>query len=94
MGSRTERSAVDDVTVLPARRRLRSRVRPGWLALSMFGLLFLTGCSTELVAQMKRLGFPPPASDRSDYILNLWIGSWIAAFAVGFIMWGVILWAA
>ena len=94
MGGRTERSAVDDMTVRAARRRFRSRVRPGLLALSMFGLLFLTGCSPELVAQMKRLGFPPPASDRSPYILNLWIGSWIAAFAVGFIMWGVILWAA
>jgi cytochrome c oxidase subunit 2 len=62
--------------------------------MSMFALLFLTGCSQELVAQIKRLGFPPPASDRSPFILNLWIGSWIAAFAVGFIMWGLILWAS
>ena len=61
-----------------------SRVRPGLLALSLFGLLFLTGCSAELVDQMKRLGFPPPASDRSPPILDLWIGTWIAAFAVGF----------
>ena len=57
-------------------------------------LLFLTGCSPELVAQIKRLGFPPPASDRSPFILNLWIGTWIAAFAVGFLVWGLILWAA
>jgi cytochrome c oxidase subunit II len=64
------------------------------LAMSMFALLFLTGCSQELVDQIKRFGFPPPASDRSPFILNLWIGSWIAAFAVGFLMWGVILWAA
>jgi cytochrome c oxidase subunit II len=73
---------------------LGSRVRPGLLALSLFGLLFLTGCSTELVDQMKRLGFPAPASDRAMPILNLWIGTWIAAFAVGIAMWGVILWAA
>jgi cytochrome c oxidase subunit 2 len=85
---------VDDVTVLAARSRLGSRVRPGLLALSLFGLLFLTGCSTELVDQMKRLGFPAPASDRAMPILNLWIGTWIAAFAVGIAMWGVILWAA
>jgi cytochrome c oxidase subunit 2 len=91
---RTQRSAVDDVTVLAARSRLGSRVRPGLLALSLFGLLFLTGCSTELVDQMKRLGFPAPASDRAMPILNLWIGTWIAAFAVGIAMWGVILWAA
>jgi cytochrome c oxidase subunit 2 len=80
--------------VLAARSRLGSRVRPGLLALSLFGLLFLTGCSTELVDQMKRLGFPAPASDRAMPILNLWIGTWIAAFAVGIAMWGVILWAA
>jgi cytochrome c oxidase subunit 2 len=82
------------MTVLAARGRLVSPVRPGLLALSLFGLLFLTGCSTELVDQMKRLGFPPPAGDRSDHILDLWIGTWIAALAVGFIMWGLIVWAA
>jgi cytochrome c oxidase subunit II len=94
VGGRTRRSAVDDMTVLAARGRLVSRVRPGLLALSLFGLLFLAGCSTELVDQMKRLGFPPPAGDRSDHILDLWIGTWIAALAVGFIMWGLIVWAA
>jgi cytochrome c oxidase subunit II len=94
VGGRTERSAVDDMTVLAARRRSGRRIRPFLLAMSMFALLFLTGCSQELVAQIKRLGFPPPASDRSPFILNLWIGSWIAAFAVGFIMWGLILWAS
>jgi cytochrome c oxidase subunit II len=83
------------MTVLaPPRSRRRNRVRPGLLALSLFGLLFLTGCSTELVDQMKRLGFPPPASDRSKPILDLWIGTWIAAFAVGFLVWGLILWAS
>ena len=94
VGGRTERPAVENVTPPPAHSRLASRFRLGWLAVSMLGLLFLTGCSQELVDQMKRLGLPPPASDRSPYILNLWIGSWIAAFAVGFIMWGLILWAA
>jgi cytochrome c oxidase subunit 2 len=94
VGGRTQRSAVDDMTVLAPRSRRRNRVRPGLLALSLFGLLFLTGCSTELVDQMKRLGFPPPASDRSKPILDLWIGTWIAAFAVGFLVWGLILWAS
>ena len=82
------------MTVLPARSRLGSRVRPAVLTLTMLGLLLLTGCSSETVAQIKRLGFPPPASDRSKPILDLWIGTWIAAFVVGFIMWGLILWAA
>jgi cytochrome c oxidase subunit II len=61
---------------------------------SIFSLLLLTGCSQELVDQMKRLGMPAPAADSSVPILNLWIGSWIAAFAVGFLVWGLILWAA
>ena len=94
VGGRTERSAVDDMTPLAAPSRSGRRVRPLLLAMSLFALLFLTGCSQELVAQIKRLGFPPPASDRSPHILNLWIGTWIAALAVGFIMWGLILWAA
>jgi cytochrome c oxidase subunit 2 len=94
VGGRTERPAVDDMTVLAARRRSGRHFRPVLLAMPMFALLFLTGCSQELVAQVKRLGFPPPASDRSPFILNLWIGSWIAAFAVGFIMWGLIVWAS
>jgi cytochrome c oxidase subunit 2 len=80
--------------MLTGRQRAIRRLRPLVLSLSLFGLLFLTGCSAELTAQIKRLGFPPPASDRSPYILNLWIGTWIAAFAVGILVWALILWAA
>ena len=98
MGGRTKRPAPDNVTLPQVRgglRSLRSRVRPALLAFSILSLLFLTGCSPELTAQIKRLGFPPPAGgDRGERILDLWIGSWIAAFAVGFIVWGLILWAS
>jgi cytochrome c oxidase subunit II len=76
------------------RHRAIVRFRCVALSLSLFGLLFLTGCSAELTAQIKRLGFPPPASDRSPDILNLWIGTWIAAIAVGVLVWALILWAA
>jgi len=76
------------------RHRAIVRFRTVALSLSLFGLLFLTGCSAELTAQIKRLGFPPPASDRSPVILNLWIGTWIAALAVGVLVWALILWAA
>jgi cytochrome c oxidase subunit 2 len=76
------------------RHRAIVRFRTVALSLSLFGLLFLTGCSAELTAQIKRLGFPPPASDRSPDILNLWIGTWIAAIAVGVLVWALILWAA
>ena len=94
VGGRAERSAMDDMKMLTGRRRAIRRLRPVVLSLSLFGLLFLTGCSAELTAQIKRLGFPPPASDRSPDILNLWIGTWIAAFAVGILVWALILWAA
>jgi len=85
---------MDDMKMLAGRRRAIRRLRPVVLSVSLFGLLFLTGCSAELTAQIKRLGFPPPASDRSPDILNLWIGTWIAAFAVGILVWALILWEA
>ena len=97
VGGRTERPAPANVTLPPPRGGLGSRFRAALLGLSMLSVLFLTGCaqnSQELIAQIKRLGFPPPAGDRGSYILNLWIGSWIAAFAVGFIVLGLILWSA
>ena len=86
-----------NVTQPPVRGGLGSRLRAGLLGLSVLSVLLLTGCaqnSQQLIAQIKRLGFPPPAGDRGAYILNLWIGSWIAAFVVGFIVLGLILWAA
>ena len=94
VGGRTRRPAPDNVTLPRVRGGLRSRVRPALLGVPILSLLLLTGCSQELVDQMKRLGFPPPAASSSEPILNLWVGSWIAAFAVGFIVWGLILWAA
>jgi cytochrome c oxidase subunit II len=94
VGGRTEWPAPENVTLRPVRGGLGSRLRSALLGLSILSLLFLTGCSQQLVDQIKRLGFPPPAGDRGEYILSLWIGSWIAAFAVGFIVLGLILWSA
>jgi cytochrome c oxidase subunit 2 len=59
----------------------------------VLSLLVLTGCSEETTEQWKRLGLPPPASDRSEYMEDLWIGSWIAAGIVGVFVWGLILWS-
>lgn len=56
-------------------------------------VLALTGCSAETTAQLKRLGLPEPASDRSPHMLDLWIGTWIAAGIVGVLVWGLIGWA-
>lgn len=51
--------------------------------------LVLTGCSSE---EMPRLGFPEPATEEGAAVVSLWQGSWIAAFVVGGIVWGLIAW--
>jgi cytochrome c oxidase subunit 2 len=56
------------------------------------GALGLAGCSAETTAQLGRLGLPVAAGDRAPYIHDLWIGSWIAAFGVGVLVWGLIVW--
>jgi cytochrome c oxidase subunit 2 len=56
-------------------------------------ILVASGCSTDQVATFKRLGMPAPASDRATHTLSLWQGAWIAAFAVGALVWGLIIWA-
>ncbi|HWG61676.1 MAG TPA: cytochrome c oxidase subunit II [Streptosporangiaceae bacterium] len=40
-----------------------------------------------------RLGLPVPVTKQGQVVVNLWQGSWIAALAVGFLVWGLILWA-
>jgi cytochrome c oxidase subunit II len=57
-------------------------------------LVVLTGCSQATTDQWKRLGLPVAVSDRSPYMESLWIGSWIAAFIIGFFVWGLILYAS
>ena len=64
------------------------------MAAAALSLVGLAGCSAETLDQLERLGLPEPASDRSPYMLDLWIGTWIAAGIIGVFMWGVILWAS
>jgi cytochrome c oxidase subunit 2 len=55
-------------------------------------LLTLTACSSDELPT-----FAMPARDVTDQaprILSLWQGSWIAALAVGAVVWGLIIWAA
>lgn len=68
------------------RRRL---ARGGLLLGALAGVALLSGCASE---DMPRLGLPDPVSDSGDRILSLWQGSWIAAFAVGALVWGLIIW--
>jgi cytochrome c oxidase subunit II len=40
-----------------------------------------------------RLGLVPPQTKQGTMIVELWQGSWVAAIAVGVVVWGLILWA-
>ncbi len=53
-------------------------------------VLGLTGCTNN---SFTRLGFPNPITEQGKTVLTLWQGSWIAGFAVGVLVWGLILWA-
>lgn len=63
-----------------------------WPAVAGLAALVLSGCTSDQVSQWGRLGLPKPASDRSPYVHHLWVGAWIAAFAVGALVWGLIVW--
>jgi cytochrome c oxidase subunit II len=59
-------------------------------ALAVAVLLATTGCTSNAFT---RLGMLPPVTKQGKVTLTLWQGSWIAAFAVGITVWGLILWA-
>jgi cytochrome c oxidase subunit 2 len=68
----------------PAGARSRLLVLGGLL------LLTLTACSSD---ELPTFAMPErDATDQAPRILSLWQGSWIAAFAVGILTWGLILW--
>jgi cytochrome c oxidase subunit 2 len=59
-------------------------------------VLSLAACSTDAgqSGSLRRLGLPTPASDRAPVVHDLWIGTWIAALAVGVLVWGLIAWVS
>jgi cytochrome c oxidase subunit II len=69
--------------------RLKVRRRaPQVLALGLV-LAAATGCSSQ---ELPNLGMPDPITDHGSRILSLWQGSWVAALAVGALVWGLIIW--
>jgi len=54
----------------------------------------LAGCTPGQAGSLSRLGLPTSATDRAPTTNSLWIGTWIAALAVGLIVWGLIGWAS
>jgi cytochrome c oxidase subunit II len=68
---------------------LSRRTRP--LLIVALVALTATGCASE---DLPALGMPERGvTDQAPRILSLWQGSWIAAFAVGALVWGLIIWS-
>ena len=66
---------------------LKRRTGPALLAGIL--LLVLTGCASE---DLPTFGMPERGvTDQAPRILSLWQGAWIAAFAVGALVWGLII---
>jgi cytochrome c oxidase subunit II len=53
-------------------------------------VVFTAGCQSNAFT---RQGLPVPATEQGKVVLHMWQGSWIAAWAVGIVVWGGILWA-
>jgi cytochrome c oxidase subunit 2 len=53
-------------------------------------MVAVSGCTNNTFT---RLGWPDPVTRQGKVMLTLWQGSWIAALAVGAVVWGIVLWA-
>ncbi|AYY13680.1 cytochrome c oxidase subunit II [Actinobacteria bacterium YIM 96077] len=57
-------------------------------------LVLLGGCAADAPGQWQRFGLPEGATEEAPLVGDLWVGAWVAALAVGILVWGLILWAA
>ncbi len=72
----------------PRRSRLaRATARVAVLAAV---LVSTAGCTSNLFT---RMGMPVPVTKQGQVTLTLWQGNWVAAMAVGIVVWALILWA-
>ncbi|MDF3046020.1 MAG: coxB [Ornithinibacter sp.] len=77
--------------LLSARRPLR---RFGSAALvGVLSVAVLSGCAADELRGSASTGWLPPAvTENGEVVTNLWIGAWIAALAVGALVWGLVGW--
>lgn len=61
------------------------------IGLLLISAVVLSGCTAN---EAFFFDLPEPASQEATIIQNLWNGSWIAAWAVGIVTWGLMIWAA
>lgn len=62
----------------------------GVAAMALLGSVVVSGCTAE---DWSRGGMPEPVTEEAPIILDFWVGSWIAALAVGVLVWGLMIWA-
>ncbi|SJZ64939.1 aa3-type cytochrome oxidase subunit II [Marinactinospora thermotolerans] len=71
------------------RRPALRRWAPRGAAFAALGIA-ATGCASN---EFTRLGVPEPITEQAERVLALWQGSWVAAIAVGILVWGLIIWS-
>ncbi len=70
----------------PAPPRRGRRLRPA--AAALLAVLVLSGCG----AQLSRGYLPEPVTETGSEVIAFWNATWIAALAVGVLVWGLTLW--
>ena len=65
--------------------------RVGIVAILGLVALLASGCTAN---EAFFFDLPEPATTEGPTIVNLWQGAWIAAWGVGIVTWGLMLWAA
>jgi cytochrome c oxidase subunit 2 len=70
----------------------RARTIGAW-AITAPALLALSACSDATKSEWHRAAMPEGASDRSGAIIEFWQWTWVAALAVGVLVWGLIFYA-
>src|SRR6266511_5685334 len=73
----------------PRRSASRASGRLGVALIGLGSLVLLAGCSAK---DAFAFGWPKGITPQADQMYDLWIGSVVAALAVGFFVWGLIFW--
>ena len=62
-------------------------------AIAVGTMAVATGCSESTLNTVAFIDLPDPATEQAETIRSFWDGAWIAAWAVGILTWGLMIWA-
>ena len=85
-------SPAGKATPVSPNRSAQARQARRWVsraAIAAAVVLATAGCQSNAFT---RMGMLPPVTKQGQVTLTLWQGSWIAAWAVGIVVWGLIIW--